>query len=83
MGLSADHPLAPLVSLLLGLLLGVMGEVADLENTSSCRASAKYCSNGLREVSRRGSRVVNGTISLLAMAGGLWDAVGLNGGFLE
>ena len=66
-----------------GVLRGVADEVADTEKTSSCRASAKNCSIGLRESSRRDSKAVNGIISLPAMAGGLWDAAGFNGGFLE
>jgi len=36
---------------------------------------------GLRCSSQLGSEVTNRTISLLAMAGSLWDAAGVGGGF--
>src|SRR6185503_18059653 len=46
-GWSADLPLAPLRSLLLGVLRGIAGEVMVTEKASSWGASAKYCSIGL------------------------------------
>ena len=49
--LSADLPLAPLWSFLLGMLRGVAGEVAVTEKAFSCRASTKYCSIALSGLS--------------------------------
>ena len=66
-GKSADLPLAPLGSLLLGVLRGNASEVMVTEKASSWRASAKYCSIGLSASPSWNSGTAYGTISLSAM----------------